>query len=124
MPPRAVLLVEDEPDIALVVRLCLDPGRFAIACAGTLAEARDLLARRPVPDLVILDLSLPDGDGLALCQEVKGAHPTLPVLVLTALAEGAERQRAEAAGADRFLAKPFEPDELLHEVERLLGAAP
>jgi two-component system, OmpR family, catabolic regulation response regulator CreB len=121
MPPRVILLVEDEPDIAFVVRLCLDPGRFALACAGTLAEARDLLARGPRPDLVVLDLGLPDGDGLTLCREVKAAHPGLPVMVLTAYTDDDARRLAREAGADRFVEKPFDPDDLRATVDELLG---
>jgi two-component system catabolic regulation response regulator CreB len=120
MPPRVVLLVEDEPDIAAVLRLCLDPQRFAVACAGTLAAARDRLARGPRPDLVVLDLGLPDGNGLTLCREVKAEHPALPVMVLTAYTHEETREAASQAGADRFVEKPFDPDDLRATVDQLL----
>jgi DNA-binding response OmpR family regulator len=116
-----ILVVEDEPDITLVVRLCLNPGRYAVACATTLAEARGLLSAGPLPDLVVLDLGLPDGDGLVLCREVKAVHPALPVMVLTAYTHEEAREAASQAGADRFIEKPFDPDDLCATVDELLG---
>jgi two-component system catabolic regulation response regulator CreB len=116
-----ILLVEDEPDIALIVSLCLPPERFALACAVTLGEARGVLRLGLVPDMVVLDIGLPDGDGLTLCRELKAERPDLPVAVVTADVGEPTRQRSSAAGADRFLGKPFAPDEFCATLDELLG---
>ncbi len=76
----------------------------------------------PRPDAILLDRGLPDGDGLDLCREVKARCPALPILVLTAHAQA--RGEALAAGADRFLVKPFDPDELAAAVAGLLPDEP
>jgi DNA-binding response OmpR family regulator len=120
--PRQVFLVEDEPDIALVVALCLDPARYAVDLAMSLAEARAYLASQPPPDVILLDVHLPDGDGLELCREVKATRPGVPVVVLTATARDWAGAAARAAGADAFVPKPFDPDDLCAVVARLLAA--
>jgi DNA-binding response OmpR family regulator len=120
MNMRHVLLVEDVPDIARVVSLSLDPARYHLTWAETLAGARATLRGGRLPDAVVLDIGLPDGDGLSLCRELKGRAPEVPVIVVTA--DGVPRSAAIAAGADRFLPKPFDPDELGRAIDAL--AAP
>jgi DNA-binding response OmpR family regulator len=121
---QKLLLVEDDPDIALLLRMCLDLSTYQIEVAPDLATARGRLARQR-PDLVILDVGLPDGNGLDLCREVKAAHPGLPVLVLTALSRRVRdlEARARGCGADAFVEKPFDPDALQATARRLLAAA-
>lgn len=113
------IVVEDEPDIAALIRLSLDPDRYEVALADTLAEGRRLLAPGRPADVVILDCVLPDGDGLDLCRDLRAAGRWTPVIVLTARA--AARDAAAAAAADRFVLKPFDPDELQRMVDDLLG---
>ncbi len=115
-----LLVVEDEPDIATILRMIFDPARYEVMVAGDLAAARELLLQWGPPHLVILDLILPDGNGLDLCRELKAARPPVRVLVLTARWEA--RDEALAAGTDLFVTKPFELDELEAAVERLLRA--
>jgi DNA-binding response OmpR family regulator len=119
---RRILVVEDEPDIATIFRMLFGSAGHAVAHAAELAAARDLLERGPAPDLVILDVLLPDGDGVDLCREIKTRVPPAPVVVITADASASER--AAAAGADLVLVKPFDPDDLEAQVERLLEATP
>jgi len=121
---KTLLLVEDDPDIAILLRMTLDPSRYEIESAGDLASARELLAEKP-PDLVILDVGLPDGNGLELCREVKAARPSVPVVILTALSRQhrALEAQAHACGADAFVEKPFDPDDLQATAERLLTAS-
>lgn len=114
-----LLVVEDEPDLTRLLRLIFDPARFTVRTASDLATARLTLARSPLPDLAIIDVILPDGSGLDLCRELKAMKPTLPVVVLTAMI--ATRNEALAAGANAFITKPFDPDALVAEVERLLA---
>ncbi len=115
-----ILVVEPEPDIACLLRMIFESARFAVLCAEDLGEARAALARPRPPDLVILDPLLPDGDGLDLCRELTATRPSLPILVLTT--QAATRDAALAAGARRFMTKPFEPEELEAEAARLLAA--
>jgi CheY-like chemotaxis protein len=121
--PFRVLLVEDDPDVACTIRLSFPTGRYVFAHAEDLASARALLAHGPRPDLVTCDVGLPDGDGLALCREVKARHPDVPVVVITASPLARVRREALACGADAFVPKPFDPDDLHATVERLLEAA-
>jgi DNA-binding response OmpR family regulator len=119
---RRILVVEDEPDIATIFRMLLGSAGHAVAHAPELAAARELLEQGPTPDLVILDVLLPDGDGIDLCREIRGRGPSPPVLVITA--DESASERAAAAGADLVLVKPFDPDDLEARVERLLEGRP
>jgi DNA-binding response OmpR family regulator len=119
---RRLLCVEDDPDIATVVRLCFDPLDYEVEWVATLAAARQRLVQRP-PDAVLLDLGLPDGDGLALCGEIKADRPALPVVVITARGGPAVRREALACGADGFLPKPFDPQALEAEIGQLVAPA-
>jgi DNA-binding response OmpR family regulator len=129
MPPaepgparHRILTVEGDPDIAVVLRVLLEGAGYAVQWAGDLATARAILAGPRPPALVILELRLPDGSGLDLCREVKAARPALPVLVLTSWAWLGAREEAMARGADAFLMKPFDVDELAATVQRLAPA--
>lgn len=120
--PKRLLLVEDQPDIVVLILLSLQPAHFLVTVAGDLATARAVLAIRPSPDVVLLDIGLPDGSGLDLCRDIKAATPLLPVIVMTASEPTAAERAAVAAGADGFVPKPFEPDVMSAAVERLIGA--
>ncbi len=119
--PQRVLVVEDEPDNAALLRIILQSAGYDVLLAADIATARSLLAGGP-PDLVILDLVLPDGDGLELCRELKAGLPRLPIVVLTAWGWTAVREQALAECADLFMGKPFDLQELEAAVERLLAA--
>jgi DNA-binding response OmpR family regulator len=119
-----ILVVEDEPDIALLLRLILEQGHIVTA-VGDLAQAREVYRRGLRFDLVILDVGLPDGNGLDLCRELKAAHPAVPILILSAspLRNITQDAAARRCGADAFVEKPFEPEHLDHAVTRLLRRA-
>jgi DNA-binding response OmpR family regulator len=117
-----VLLVEDEPNIAEAVRFILtrDGWRVTHLADGALALS-GLRALRP--DLVILDHMLPGLSGLEILTAIR-ADPTtasLPVMMLTAKGQGRDREAAERAGANRFMAKPFSNAEILAEVRAMMG---
>ena len=97
---------------------------FEVETAGSLAAGRELLGRTDF-DALVLDLMLPDGDGLDLCRELRGAQRTrqLPLLMLTARGEPMDRIVGLELGADDYLPKPFEPRELLARVKALLRRA-
>jgi two-component system catabolic regulation response regulator CreB len=125
--PR-ILLLEDDPAIASTVVFALQREGFAVE-HQLLCRAADASARRARPDAAVLDVGLPDGNGLALCQRwrLEPALATLPVLMLTARAEEIDRVVALETGADDYLTKPFSPRELVARLRALLrraGAVP
>jgi two-component system KDP operon response regulator KdpE len=89
-----------------------------VEAAATKAEALDAVSVRP-PDVIVLDLVLPDGSGVEVCQEVRG-WSNLPILVLSALGDEREKVRALDAGADDYITKPFGSDELIARLRALL----
>ena len=119
-----ILLLEDDPAIADTVLFALKREGFAVEHRGWLAEARERLRQAPAPELLILDIGLPDGHGLDLCRELRaGALAHLPVIVLSARSEEMDRVLGLELGADDYLAKPFSPRELVARVRALLRRA-
>jgi len=119
-----ILLIDDDTRLAEMVGDYLRGGGFEVDAAGTLAAGREKLAAQPY-DALVLDLMLPDGDGLDLCREVRHQARTrhLPLLMLTARGEPLDRIVGLELGADDYLPKPFEPRELLARVKALLRRA-
>jgi DNA-binding response OmpR family regulator len=120
-----VLMVEDEEDIAYIVRFLLERHGFAVE---HVADGRAALARireGACPDLVLMDLMLPFHDGLELVERLRAQHgwSAVPVLMLTAKAREADIVRALELGADDYVTKPFQPEELLARIRRLLRRA-
>ena len=119
-----VLVVEDDPDIAQLVAHYLEKAGFS---AELLASGRDALAAiaaRP-PDVIVLDLMLPQVDGLEICRVVRGnaATAAIPIIMLTARAEESDRIVGLEIGADDYLGKPFSPNELVARVRALVRRA-
>jgi len=125
---RRVLLVEDEPDIEIVVRLSLETiGHLEVlwCAAGTLASE---VAAREQPDLILLDVMLPDRDGLQVLHALResAATASIPVVFLTARAQPAEVEEYRRLGAADVVTKPFDPITLpnrLHEAYRGSGSS-
>ena len=126
--PR-ILLVEDEPANRALVRAIIartdhaELGGIVLHEAATIAEARTVLASHPV-DIVLVDVRLPDGNGLDLATELR-ARPDAgraKVVIVSASVLPAERTSALATGADAFLAKPFDPKDLVELIVRLSGS--
>jgi len=113
-----VLLVEDDARLAGMVADYLGEAGIRSAIAGTGREAQRLL-KRDAFDAVILDLMLPDTDGLDLCKHIR-AESTIPLLMLTARGDPLDRVVGLELGADDYLPKPFEPRELLARVRAIL----
>jgi DNA-binding NtrC family response regulator len=114
-----LLVVEDEPDQRRLLAEILTAEGFAVAPAASLAAARAALAAAPV-DLVISDWKLPDGDGGELLRFVRERHPDVAFVMVTAYGSIARAVEAIRAGADDYLAKPFERGALLVAIERTL----
>jgi two-component system OmpR family response regulator len=113
-----LLVVDDDAELRdLLVRALERDGHFVQAC-GALSTARRALFEDK-PDLVVLDLELPDGDGIDLCRELRTTSNPIPVLMLTAHSEVATRVGSLDAGADDFLGKPFAVAELRARVRAL-----
>ena len=121
---QRLLLIDDDARLAAMVGDYLGRSGYSVDAAGSLAEGRSRLAAHGY-DALVLDLMLPDGDGLDLCRELRGASKTrhLPLLMLTARGEPLDRIVGLELGADDYLAKPFEPRELLARVKALLRRA-
>ena len=116
------LLVEDDPLVARGVAAGLRLHGFVVDAVATAAHADAALATRTF-DVVILDLGLPDGDGIALLKRWRGRGVDLPVLVLTARDAVAHKVEGLRSGADDYLLKPFDLDELVARLHALLRRA-
>jgi two-component system phosphate regulon response regulator PhoB len=122
--PRNILVVEDEPDIAALVAYQLAHAGYGVRTAGDGREALRALETDP-PDLIILDLLLPEMSGFDVLRSVRASEEIkgLPVIILTA--RGAEEDRVTGLklGADDYVSKPFSPRELVARVEAVLRRA-
>lgn len=116
-----ILVVEDEPRIADVVRDYLVRSGYDVIVASTAAEALDR-ARRTAFDLVVLDLGLPDADGLDVARELR-RRGEVPIVVLTARGDETDRIVGLELGADDYVTKPFSPRELVARVRAVLRRA-
>ena len=116
-----VLVVEDDPDIAQLVAHYLEKAGFAAEITSSGREALASIAAQP-PDVLVLDLMLPQVDGLEVCRTIRGNDATagVPIIMLTARAEESDRIVGLEIGADDYLAKPFSPGELVARVRALL----
>jgi two-component system KDP operon response regulator KdpE len=117
-----ILLVDDEVSIRRAVAPLLRARGFDVEVVASGTEAVRIVASRP-PDLMVLDLGLPDLDGTEVCRRVR-AHSTLPIIVLSA--RGAESDKVDALelGADDYVTKPFGPDELVARIRVALRRVP
>jgi DNA-binding response OmpR family regulator len=116
--PQRILLVEDDARLAAMVQEYLGEAGFRVSAAGTGREGLQKLAREPF-DALVLDLMLPDMDGLEVCRQLR-AKWDVPVLMLTARGDAADRIVGLELGADDYLPKPFEPRELLARLRAIL----
>src|SRR5437899_4859463 len=113
-----ILLIEDDPRLAEMVSEYLGEAGFRVSIAAAGRAGLERLAREPF-DAVVLDLMLPDMDGLEVCREVRAKSDT-PVLMLTARGDAADRIVGLEIGADDYLPKPFQPRELLARLRAIL----
>lgn len=121
MSASSILVLEDEAGISRFVCASLSAAGMAPRAAGCVAQAEKELAAAPA-DLLIVDLGLPDEDGISFISRLRRSNP-VPVLVLSARSQEADKIRALDAGADDYLAKPFGVGELLARVRAMLRRA-
>jgi DNA-binding response OmpR family regulator len=119
-----VLVVEDDPDISELVARYLDKAGYTTTRVASGRAALDAVRSKP-PDLIVLDVMLPQIDGLEVCRLLRADDKTaaVPIIMLTARAEESERIVGLEMGADDYLAKPFSPNELVARVRALLRRA-
>jgi two-component system, OmpR family, response regulator RegX3 len=116
-----ILFVEDEPTIAEPFGRALAREGFDVVGARSVAEARERFSRR-TPDLVLLDLTLPDGDGRDLCRELRATD--VPIIMLTARGTELDRVTGLELGADDYVVKPFSGAEVIARIRAVLRRAP
>lgn len=114
-----ILIVEDDRDMATLIAQMLEASGFRTTIAGDGAALRTMLGRHGDVALVVLDLNLPGEDGLALCRWLRQTG-TVPIVMLTARGDPIDRVIGLEIGADDYLAKPFEPRELLARIRSVL----
>jgi DNA-binding response OmpR family regulator len=113
-----VLMIDDDRELCAMLGRYLEGAGLGFAARHDAASGRAALRKEPF-DLVILDVMLPDGDGLALCRELR-AESNVPIVMLTARGEDADRIVGLELGADDYLPKPFNPRELLARIRAVL----
>ena len=121
MKPHAMIVEDDEP-LSIVLRYNLEAQGFAVTTAASAEEAENAL-RATTPDIILIDWGLPGQSGVAFCRDLR-ARPQIRhvrILLITAKAEDADRERGRAAGADAFLVKPFPLDDLIASLRSRLG---
>jgi two-component system OmpR family response regulator len=114
-----VLIVDDDDGVRDLVRMALRHVGYDVEGVASLLDARNMVERRP-PDLMLLDVMLPDGDGFAFCRRVREAGIDVPVLFLTARDTMDDKVRGLTVGGDDYLTKPFGLEELVARIAAIL----
>ena len=115
----SVMLVEDNMRVSEELSLVLESFGYTTKCAYDGQHMRSLLTTY-TPDIVILDLNLPNEDGISLCKWLRSIYPSLGIVMLTARVMGSERTEGYQAGADVYLTKPTRPEEILAVVRNII----
>jgi DNA-binding response OmpR family regulator len=115
---KTILVVEDEPQLALGLKDALEFEGFRVATCGTGREGV-ALAKSERPHAVLLDLMLPDINGYQVCEEIRRTDPLVPILMLTAKSQEADKIRGLDAGADDYVTKPFSVGELVARIRAI-----
>lgn len=122
MTKANILIVDDDPKIQQLMKEFLQQRDYGVIVAKDGIEMNALLSTYPA-DLIILDLMLPGEDGFQLCQRLRQVGNQVPVLMLTAIGEDEQRLKGFELGADDYLTKPFNPEELLARINAILRRA-
>ena len=122
--PREILIVEDEPGVALAIQFLMEQQGHRVLVAGRGEDALELVYKYK-PDLILLDIMLPGISGWEVCEIIRlnPAYRNIKVIFLTARGSEAEIARGLALGADAYITKPFSNDQLVATVNRLLEKA-
>jgi len=114
-----ILAVDDDKDILKVVKANLELHGYEVDTAENWEEAQERLSAR-IPDLIILDVMLPDGDGMEICRDLRKDHPEMPIIMLTAKDKVSDKVFGLESGADDYVVKPFETLELVARIKACL----
>ncbi len=116
------MLVDDNPDIVKIVRLTLESKGFNVRCAYDGTQVFDVLKQQK-PDLILLDIMMPEMDGIEVIRRLKGnpATSSIPVIFLTAKVQHEDLLRGYITGAEYYITKPFTPTQLLQGINLILG---
>lgn len=116
---RNILLVEDDPEISRLLHLHFDAAQYGLTCCASGKEALKNLASEAY-DLVVLDISLPDGNGMEICRQLRATDSQTPVMMLTCHGEESDKVLALELGADDYVTKPFGILELMARVKAIM----
>jgi two-component system chemotaxis response regulator CheY len=121
---KTVLIVDDSATMRQMVAFTLSSAGFEVIEAGDGKEAVDKISAGSKPDLVVTDLNMPEMDGIALIKELRRMPPVrfVPILMLTTESSDEKKQEAKAAGATGWIVKPFNPDQVLKVIQKVLPA--
>ena len=121
MSPRKILVVDDEVDLVETIRFPLEAEGYTVLVSGNGEDALNQ-ARKENPDLILLDLMLPKLDGYKICRLLKfdTRYKHIPILMLTAKTQEKDKILGMGTGADEYITKPFDIDELLEKVRSYL----
>ena len=121
MDKKRILLVEDEKDLVDIVKFRLEANNYEVVVAYDGQEALDR-AKKEKPDLIILDLMLPKIDGFKVCRMLKfdEKYKKIPIIMFTARAQESDKKLGEEVGADAYITKPFDLEEVLVLVQRAM----
>ena len=124
MSKATILVVDDEEDIRELLELNLVQEGYKVLSCETREEALEIAGSK-LPTLIILDLMLPGIDGLEVCKKLKSTLKTehIPIVMLTAKGQEYDKEKGAEVGADVYMTKPFDPDEIYDKVEEVLGLA-
>jgi DNA-binding response OmpR family regulator len=115
---RTILVIEDEPHIALGLKDALEFEGFSVVTAPT-GKTGMLVAQKERPDAILLDLMLPDLNGYQVCEEIRRTNQFVPIIMLTAKSQEADKIRGLEAGADDYVTKPFSVGELVARIRAI-----
>ncbi|OGS25399.1 MAG: hypothetical protein A2297_03245 [Elusimicrobia bacterium RIFOXYB2_FULL_48_7] len=120
MRKERILVVEDDDEIREMTKIGLEHAGYHVLTAGTGTKALQVLSE-DIPDMIILDVLLPEVDGMALCRAIKGNPRTkgIPVLIVTALSDFLTPRDVQLLGASDLLTKPFEMKDLLSKIDKV-----
>jgi DNA-binding response OmpR family regulator len=121
---RSVLVVDDEPNIVLSLEFLMKQAGLEVRTAGD-GQAALAAVQANTPDLILLDISMPNGDGFEVCRKIR-ENPVwqdIRIIMLTAKGKDSEREKGLAAGADDYITKPFSTHEVIDRVAAQIGSA-
>ncbi len=122
MDKKKILVVDDEPEIVLMVETRLQANGYEVI-SGNDGETALKMAKEENPDLIVLDVMMPSPNGFQVCRTLKDSpeHKNIPIILLTAKVTDSDKFWGTESGADEYVTKPYNPEDLLEKIKKLLG---